>query len=229
MNNWSIEQARELYNIVRWSDGFFDINEKGNIIAYPDGQRNHSGIDLADLAQTLQAEGLCLPILVRFNDILKQRFAHVRQAFAQSIQEYGYKGNFTSVYPIKVNQQRHVIEQILHSDEHPVGLEAGSKPELIAVLALSKSCGSVVVCNGYKDREYIRLALIGQRLGLRVYLILEKLNEVDIILEEAKKNEYPPTFGYSCALGFLCSRKMAKYCGRKIKIWFFCRTSFTRD
>lgn len=122
MSNWSIEQAREFYNIVRWSDGFFDINEQGNLIAYPDGQRNHSGIDLAGLTETLQAEGLCLPILVRFNDILKQRFAHVRHAFSQSIQEYGYQGDFISVYPIKVNQQRHVIEQILHSDEHHVGL-----------------------------------------------------------------------------------------------------------
>ena len=188
MSEWPVQRSRDLYNIAYWSDGFFDINEQGRVVAYPDGHRNHLGIDLIELADTMHQAGLTLPILVRFTDILKSRFSRLKNAFNRAIKEYDYQGNFLGVYPVKVNQQRRVLEEVVKVGG---GLEAGSKPELLAVLALSQQ-GSVIVCNGYKDREYIRLALIGQRLGYRVYIILEKLSELDIVLSEAKKMGLEP-------------------------------------
>lgn len=217
MNDWSIQRSRDLYNIFYWSDGFFDINEAGRVVAYPDGHRTHAGIDLIELAQTMHEAGLTLPILVRFTDILKQRLARLKHAFDRAMQEYGYQGEFKSVYPIKVNQQRRVLEEIVKQD---VGLEAGSKPELLAVLALSTQPESVIVCNGYKDREYIRLALIGQRLGHRVYIILEKLSELDAVLDEAQKMGIEPCLGIRVRLGTPAAGKWQDTGGEKSKFGF---------
>ena len=216
-SNWSVQQSRELYNIAYWSDGFFDISEQGQVIAYPDGQRNHKGVDLTELANTMHAAGLSLPILVRFTDILKQRFTRLHDAFTRAMKEYGYQGGYMGVYPIKANQQRRVVEDILH---HGVGLEAGSKPELLAVLALSSQPNSVVICNGYKDREYIRIALIGQRLGHRVYIILEKESELDIVLEEAQKMGIEPRLGIRVRLAHTGAGKWQNTGGEKSKFGF---------
>lgn len=224
MNNtksWSVQQSRELYNIPYWSDGFFDINEKGRVIAYPDGDRKRPGIDLVELADTMYAAGLGLPILVRFTNILWQRFDRLQKAFEKARKEYGYQGGFMSVYPIKANQQRRVLEEIVRhgKESQSIGLEAGSKPELLAVLALSEP-GSVIVCNGYKDREYIRIALIGQRLGHRVYIILEKLTELDLILDEAKKMDIEPMLGVRVRLASMAAGKWAHTGGEKSKFGF---------
>ncbi len=220
MNEWSIQQAREIYNITHWSDGYFDINEKGRLIAYPDGQRDKPGIDLSELAQTITESGLALPILVRFTDILKQRFNRLCNAFTRAMQEYGYKGSYMSVYPIKVNQQRRVVEEILQHGGDRVGLESGSKPELMAVLALSTNPGSVIICNGYKDREYIHLALIGQRLGHRVCIILEKMSELDVILDEAQKMGVEPSLGIRIRLATIGAGKWQNTGGEKSKFGF---------
>ncbi len=224
MSAWSVPQSRDLYNIMHWSDGFFDINEAGKLVAYPDGNRDLPGIELEKLADDMYQSGLSLPILVRFPDILRQRFYKLEKAFDRAMQEYGYKGEFMSVYPIKANQQRRVLEEILAHDSNdkrkPIGLEAGSKPELLAVLALSMRPNSVVVCNGYKDREYIRLALIGQRLGHRVYIILEKLSELDIILSEAKKMGVQPRLGVRIRLATMGSGKWQDTGGEKSKFGF---------
>lgn len=216
MTDWSIQRSRDLYNIPYWSDGFFDINNDGRVVAYPDGRRGHAGIDLIELAETMHEAGLTLPILVRFTDILKQRLSRLRHAFDRAMKEYGYQGEFVSVYPIKVNQQRRVLEEVVSQG---VGLETGSKPELLAVLALSTQ-GSVVVCNGYKDREYIRLALIGQRLGHRVYIILEKLSELDIVLDEAQKMGIEPCLGVRVRLGATGAGKWQNTSGEKAKFGF---------
>ncbi len=223
MNDWSVQHTRDLYNIAYWGDGFFDINDQGRLVAYPDGRRDRPGIDLVELSDTMyKKEGLPLPILVRFTDILHQRFKRLQHAFARAMQEYEYKGEFMSVYPIKANQQRRVVEEIIRygNEEHPIGLEAGSKPELLAVMALSSSVGGVIVCNGYKDREYIRLALIGQRLGHKVYIILEKLTELDVILEEAKKMGVSPTLGIRVRLASMAAGKWQHTGGEKSKFGF---------
>jgi arginine decarboxylase len=217
MTDWSIQRSRDVYNIAHWSDGFFDINDSGRVVAYPDGQRGHPGIDLIDLADTMQAEGLTLPILVRFTDILTQRLTRLQRAFAHAMAEYGYQGGFKGVYPIKVNQQRGVVEEVINQG---LGLEAGSKPELLAALALSTQPGAIVVCNGYKDREYIRIALIGQRLGHRVYIILEKLSELDIVLDEAKKMGITPCLGIRVRLGTKGAGKWQDTGGEKSKFGF---------
>ncbi len=216
MSDWSIQRSRDLYNIAYWSDGFFDINEQGRVVAYPDNHHGHAGIDFIELAETMHQAGLTLPILVRFTDILKHRLLHLTRSFKRAIKDYGYQGNFLSVYPIKVNQQRRVLEEIVKVGS---GLEAGSKPELLAVLGLAKP-GSVIVCNGYKDREYIRLALIGQRLGYRVYIILEKLSELDIVLEESTKMRLSPCLGIRVRLANTGAGKWQDTGGEKSKFGF---------
>jgi arginine decarboxylase len=214
---WSVQQSRDLYNIAYWSDGFFDVNDQGHVVAYPDGRRDHPGIDLVELADKMHTSGLSLPILVRFSDILKQRFQRLQKAFGRAMQEYGYQGGYLGVYPIKANQQRRVLEEVVHLG---VGLEAGSKPELLAVLALSSQPGSVIVCNGYKDREYIRLALIGQRLGHKVYIILEKLSELTLVLDEANKMGIEPTLGIRVRLANVGAGKWQHTGGEKSKFGF---------
>lgn len=217
MANWTIEDAKELYNIAHWSDGFFDINEEGRLVAYPNKRRDQPGVDLFELTQAISANGLGFPILVRFPDILKQRLEGLRNAFEQAMQDYQYQGSFTGVFPIKVNQQRRVVEAVLRHGQGKVGLESGSKPELMAVLSQLQEPGAVVICNGYKDREYVRLALIGQRLGHHVSIILEKVSELDIILEEAQKIGVKPCLGLRVRLASVGAGKWQNTGGEKSK------------
>lgn len=218
--HWTIEDAKEVYNIDHWSDGYFDISEKGTILAYPDGNRDHKGIDLAELCQSIEKANLTYPVLVRFTDILHTRFDRLHSAFANVIEEANYKGKYTAVYPIKVNQQSHVVSAIIQHGGDRVGLEAGSKPELMAVLGLSKQPGALVICNGYKDYEYIRLALIGQMLGKNVCIILEKLSELDIVLEEAKRMGIQPRLGIRVRLATMGAGKWQNTGGEKSKFGF---------
>jgi arginine decarboxylase len=192
MTPWSAEAARAAYNLPFWSDGYFDVNDRGRLIAKPhvDGRE----IDLYRLAREIRDAGLSFPVLVRFLDILHERVDMFCRAFAQAMESEGYGGGYTPVYPIKVNQQRRVVEEILRHGDGRVGLEAGSKPELMAVLALSR-VGGVVICNGYKDREYVRVALIGRRLGMNAYLVVEKLSELDTVLREADALGVVPLLG----------------------------------
>ncbi len=220
MTEWSIQQAREMYHIAHWSDGFFDISEHGRLSAHPNGTSDQLKIDLYDLAQKISASGVSFPILLRFTDILRKRIQTLNDAFAHAIKNHDYQGKFLSAYPIKVNQQRHVVESILKNGSAPVGLETGSKPELLAALAMPSKHMPVIICNGYKDREYIRLALIGQRIGHRVFIILEKFSELTLALEEAEKLNLEPCLGVRVRLASIGTGKWQESGGEKSKFGF---------
>ena len=215
---WSIEAARALYNIEGWGAGFFDINDKGHVVVRPDRDETAREIDLCELATDLEEQGIQLPVLVRFSEILKARIESLSERFERAIEEYGYTGGYTTVYPIKVNQQRHVVEEIVEfGKRHGVGLECGSKPELQAVLALSESTEHLIVCNGYKDEEFMRLALMGQKLGHQVYIVMEQLHEVDTLLRVADELGVEPTAGIRIKLASAGFGRWAQSGGEKSK------------
>ncbi|WP_298442055.1 biosynthetic arginine decarboxylase [uncultured Ferrimonas sp.] len=199
---WTINDALSTYNIPYWSNGYFTIGDNGNVAATP--TTNGQQIDLHRLAQQLRDNGMTLPVLVRFPDILQQQVHNLCNHFNEAIDAYGYQGDYLAVYPIKVNQQRQVVEGLLASqhqlERKQLGLEAGSKPELLAVLALAGRGSSVIVCNGYKDREYVRLALIGEQLGHKVFIVLEKQSELELVLKEAKAMGITPRLGVRARL-----------------------------
>ena len=193
---WSIDAARALYNIEGWGAGFFDINERGNVVVRPNKERPEHEIDLHDVAMDLEEQGIAMPVLLRFSDILRSRIEALTTRFDEARTEFAYTGGYTTVYPIKVNQQRHVIEEILEfGKSHGVGLECGSKPELQAILGLSETTDHLIVCNGYKDEEFMRLALMGQKLGHQVFIVLEQLSEIDVLLQAADEMQITPTAG----------------------------------
>ncbi len=211
---WTLQHAREVYNIDHWGEGYFDINEQGHLIVLP--RRAREPVDLYALIGKIREAGLSLPVLVRFTDILHDRVASLCQAFARACEAQGYGGAYTAVYPIKVNQQHSVVEQLLVGGGPCVGLEAGSKPELMAVLALSRNDG-VIICNGYKDREYIRLALIGEQLGPRVHIVVEKLSELTMVLQESRNLGVKPRLGIRVRLASLGTGKWQNTGGEKSK------------
>ena len=195
-DGWSIDKARALYNIEGWGAGFFDIDERGHVVVRPDRDHPERQLSLHDLANDLEEQGVTLPVLLRFSDILRSRIEALSERFANAIVEYEYTGGYTTVYPIKVNQQRHVVEEIVQfGNKHGVGLECGSKPELQAVLGLSESTEHLIVCNGYKDDEFMRLALMGQKLGHQVFIVIEQLSEIDVLLAAAEELGVTPTAG----------------------------------
>jgi len=215
---WTIEDSRSLYNIEGWGAGFFDINERGHVVVRPDKERVDRELDLFELAQDLEEQGVALPVLLRFADILRSRIEALSTRFEGAIREYGYTGGYTTVYPIKVNQQRHVVEEIVEFGQtHGVGLECGSKPELQAVLGLSEATDHIVVCNGYKDEEFMRLALMGQKLGHTVFIVLEQLSEVDVLLQAADEIGLVPTAGVRIKLTSAGFGRWAQSGGEKSK------------
>ncbi len=216
MTAWSVRHARDTYHIAHWGSGYFDINEQGRVIARPDPRADHPGIDLYELTREFPAERLALPVLVRFSGILHHRIDELCDAFAAACADENFRGRYTAVYPIKVNQQASVVDALLAHGGERVGLEAGSKPELLAVLARSRPNG-IVVCNGYKDREYLRLALIGRRLGLRVHIVVEKLSELELVLEEAQALGIAPLLGVRVRLASLGTGKWQNTGGEKSK------------
>ncbi|MFA7098203.1 MAG: biosynthetic arginine decarboxylase, partial [Gammaproteobacteria bacterium] len=217
MTNWTIQEARETYNIAHWGNGYVDTNDRGHLVVRPDRRSDRPGIDLYELAEEIKGAGLTLPVLVRFTDILHDRIDTLCGAFARAMEVDDYRGRFTAVYPIKVNQQRRVVEEILAHGGARVGLEAGSKPELMAVLALADQRGGVVVCNGYKDREYIRLALIGLQLGHRVHIVVEKLSELELVIQEAQNLQVKPLLGVRVRLASIGAGKWQNTGGEKAK------------
>ena len=215
MTDWNIEQARAAYNIPYWGGGYYDINEQGRLCVYP--RRDPArGIDMLSLIERVHEAGLNLPVLLRFSGILHDRVDGLITAFSEEMEKEDYQGRYTAVYPIKVNQQRSVVEQILHRGDDRVGLEAGSKPELMAVLGMLPR-GGMVVCNGYKDREYIRLALIGKALGHRVCIVVEKLSELSLIQQESEALGIEPLLGLRVRLASLGSGKWQNSGGEKSK------------
>lgn len=215
---WSIDAARALYNIEGWGAGYFDVNANGRVVVRPDRHRPERELDLLDLASDLEEQGVALPVLLRFSDILRSRIEQLSERFQAAIREYGYTGGYTTVYPIKVNQQRHVVEEIVqYGQPYGVGLECGSKPELQAVLALSESTDHIIICNGYKDHEFMRLALMGQRLGHRVFIVIEQLSEIDVLLEVADELGVVPTVGVRVKLATESAGRWAQSAGEKSK------------
>jgi arginine decarboxylase len=215
---WTVESARSLYNIEGWGIGFFDINEAGHVVVRPDREKTDRELDLFELANDLEEQGVGLPLLLRFSDILRTRIESLNQKFAHAREEYNYDGGYTTVYPIKVNQQRHVVEEIVEFGKSAgVGLECGSKPELQAVLGLAEHTDHMIVCNGYKDEEFMRLALMGQKLGHQVFIVLEQLSEVDVLLKVADELGINPTAGVRIKLYSEGSGRWAKSGGEKSK------------
>jgi arginine decarboxylase len=214
---WTTKDAEKLYNMSGWGAGYFHINADGHVTVHPDANPKH-GLDLYTLAMDLHAQGVRLPLLLRFSDILKSRIGALANAFQSSIAEFGYENRYTTVYPIKVNQQRHVVQEILQfGTPYGVGLECGSKPELQAVLGLNESTNNLIVCNGYKDEEFMRLALMGQKLGHNVFLVIEQLNELDVLLQVADEMGIQPTAGVRIKLATEGSGRWAKSGGEKSK------------
>src|SRR5687768_14731509 len=215
---WTVDAARALYNIEGWGAGYFDIDERGHVVVRPDKSDKGRALDLFEIAGDLEAQGIGLPVLLRFSDILRSRIESLSARFEAAIQEFGYTGKYTTVYPIKVNQQRHVVEEIVKFGQvHGVGLECGSKPELQAVLALSESTDHLIVCNGYKDEEFLRLALMGQRLGHTVFIVIEQLSELDVLLDVAKDMDIVPIAGIRIKLSSAGSGRWAQSGGEKSK------------
>jgi len=213
---WDVRQARDLYNIAHWSNGYFDINDGGELVCRPDPRAGHPGISLAALVRELPKHDLTLPVLVRFSGILAHRVQELCAAFDTAMQADSYRGRYNAVYPIKVNQQKSVVDALLAHGGGRLGLEAGSKPELLAVLARSRPDG-IVVCNGYKDREFIRLALIGKQLGIRVHIVVEKLSELETVIREARALDMAPLLGVRVRLSSLGAGKWQNTGGEKSK------------
>ena len=211
----TVSSVPQTYAVHRWGEGYFGINGAGHATVCPRPDQA-AELDLYELARDLTASGLRLPVLVRFNDILQHRVQSLCAAFRQASVALDYRGGYRAVYPIKVNQQRSVVEQIVAGGGDCVGLEAGSKPELMAVLATAPTRG-VIVCNGYKDREYIRLALIGRRLGYEVFIVIEKPSELELVFAEAADLDIEPLLGVRVRLAAVASGKWQNSGGAKSK------------
>ena len=200
MRRWGVSDAADIYGVARWGCGYFSVNDAGHVAVSPDGA-NTAEIDLRDLVEEIKARGIQLPILVRFADILRSRVRLINEAFSNAIAESGYTGEYRGVYPIKVNQSRKVVQQIIEFGEpYHYGLEAGSKPELLVVMALHKDEDALIVCNGYKDEEYIETALLASKLGRTVVLVIEKPTEVEHIYRVAERLGVRPTLGIRARL-----------------------------
>ncbi len=194
MRKWRIEDSGELYNINGWGINFFSINEKGNVVVTP--RKDNVHIDLKELMEELQLRDVSSPVLIRFPDILDSRIEKMYSCFKIAADEYDYKGENFIVYPIKVNQMRPVVEEIVnHGKKFNIGLEAGSKPELHAVIGFNTDSDSLIICNGYKDEDYIELALLAQKMGRKIFLVIEKLNELKLIANISKRLKIKPNLG----------------------------------
>src|SRR6476620_877963 len=197
---WSIQAARSLYNIDRWGAKYFDINELGHVGAKP-LQDAGSSVDITDVIEEARGRNLKFPLLIRFQDILRHRVQSINQVFSNAIAEYNYQGRYRGVFPIKVNQLREVVEEILDAGKpFDFGLEVGSKPEMFAGLALQNQIGSLIICNGYKDTNFIRTALLSTKLGRKVIMVVEKLEELRHIITVSKQLGVEPLIGIRARL-----------------------------
>lgn len=193
-DRWTTTEASELYDVASWGKGYFSVGANGNLLVHPTKEQSRS-IDLKQLVDTLQWRGISLPILIRFAGILKHRLGEMSQAFESSIREHGYQGKYCCVYPIKVNQQRQVVEEVFNFGRaYNFGLEAGSKPELLAVLAIADN-ETPIICNGFKDDEYIEMVMLAKKIGRRIIPVVEKFTELDLIIKHAEQVGVKPTIG----------------------------------
>src|SRR5215467_13396493 len=197
---WDVQRAREMYNVHRWGAEYFDVNESGRVVAKPLRDTGAS-VDLTDVIEEARARGLKFPLLIRFQDILRHRVESINMAFRNAIAEFNYQGRYRGVFPIKVNQLREVVEEILDAGRpFDFGLEVGSKPELLAGLALQSQMGSLIICNGYKDASFIRMALLGTKLNKKVIMVVEKLEELRQIISVSRQIGVEPLIGIRARL-----------------------------
>ncbi len=216
MRRWRIEDSAELYNINGWGLKYFSINDKGHVTVTP--REGYASVDLKEVLDELQVLDVAAPVLLRFPDILDNRVEKISRCFKQAAEEYKYNGQNFIIYPIKVNQMRQVVEEIVsHGKKFNIGLEAGSKPELHAVLATNIAENALIICNGYKDKDYIELALLAQKMGRRIYLVVEKLNELSLIAEAAKRIDISPNIGIRIKLSSSGSGKWEESGGDQSK------------
>ena len=195
MEKWKIQDASDTYGIRHWGKGYFNINAAGHVTVHPDKRPDHA-IDLKELVDQLQLRGIQLPILLRFTDILRHRVGEIHDAFEAAMKEFEYQGKYCCVYPIKVNQQRHVVEEILDFGKpFNFGLEAGSKPELLAVLALTNGLDTPIICNGFKDDEFIKMAILARKIGKQIIPVVEKFTELEAIVRYAQELNVRPAIG----------------------------------
>src|SRR5216117_2227172 len=186
-NDWDLEAANATYNVEGWGTGYFSINADGNVVAKP-LREDGAAIPILEVVNEARSRGLPFPLVIRFQDLLRHRVESVNRAFQEAMTEFGYKNEYRGVFPIKVNQLREVIEEIVDAGQQfHFGLEAGSKPELVAALAMQKNPESLVICNGYKDPAFIRIALLGRKLGKPVIIVAEKLEELEQIIRASKE------------------------------------------
>lgn len=209
MKKWTIEDSKELYNINGWGTSYFGVNENGNIFVNP--SKNNVKIDIREVIDELALRDVTPPVLLRFPDILDNRIEKMASCFKKAAKEYNYKGESFIIYPIKVNQMQPVVDEIIsHGRKFNLGLEAGSKPELHAVIAAQCKSDSLIICNGYKDENYIELAMLAQKLGKHIFLVVEKLNEIDVIAKAAKRLNVKPNLGIRIKLASSGSGKWAE-------------------
>src|SRR5437773_1928932 len=195
IDKWKIQDAVDTYGIRHWGKGYFGINKAGHVTVLPD-KRPENAVDLKELVDQLQTRGIQLPILLRFTDILRHRVGEIADAFGTAIKEHDYPGVYCCVYPIKVNQQRHVVEEILDFGKpHHFGLEAGSKPELLAVLAVTNGNDTPIICNGFKDDEFIQMTVLARKIGKQIIPVVEKFTELETIVRYAQELNVRPAIG----------------------------------
>ncbi len=213
---WTVTDAAELYEVANWGKGYFSINAAGHVAVHP-ATDPQQAIDLKHLVERLQARGIHPPILIRFGDILQHRLSEIQAAFRRAIDEHGYQSGYQCIYPIKVNQQRQVVEEVLQfGSPYGFGLEAGSKPELLAAIATAPP-DVPIVCNGFKDDRFIEMALLAQKMGRRIFPVIEKYTELELILHYARRAGVRPAIGVRVKLASVGSGRWQASGGHRSK------------
>jgi arginine decarboxylase len=217
MANWTVADSAALYRVSGWGEPYFNISERGEVVVSPGGAAGPA-ISLYRLVQDLQARGLSMPLLIRFSDILSDRIRRLNESFQEAMAEYGYAGEYRGVYPIKVNQQRHIVEELLaHGRGYHLGLEAGSKPELLIAVAMLNTPDALIICNGFKDQEYIETALLARRLGKRPIIVIDRFDELGIVLRAVERLGVEPELGIRAKLGTRATGRWADSVGDTAK------------
>jgi len=215
---WTKENTDEIYHISRWGDGYFDINDQGHLCVLPNREKSGPRIDIYEVIEEMKSQNIPLPIVIRFHDILRSQVKVINETFRDVIKEAGYNGQYNGVYPIKVNQMREVVEEIVDAgSSYNYGLEAGSKPELLSVLAYNENPDALTVLNGYKDEEYLRLALLGNKIGKKVIVVIEKFSELHKILKLSREMNVEPMIGLRAKMSVKGSGKWSDSGGEKAK------------
>lgn len=218
LGEWTSDRSSDLYGIKNWGSGYFRINSAGNVVVTPTGKADSPEIDLFELTQDLLERGMRVPIMIRFPDILKARVELINNCFVRAISEHNYRGKYSGVYPIKVNQQRHLVEELVrHGRDHNLGLECGSKPELLVVLALMNTTNAMIICNGFKDQEYIETAILSQKLGRHTIIVVDRFEELKLIIEASKRLNTKPNIGFRAKLNTQGAGKWVDSSGARSK------------